>query len=712
MLTRNRRRQIARPPSPDSSPSSASQLPPDRSPAPAVAVASSSSDEYYSPPTSLTPVRRQGRRRPPSSLASSGQPASNRAPAPGGVVQRMRWTQRMNENVMRAYYGATGGGTNLTAYRSRTLSLFQALEPDFDVSAQRLSDQVRVIQRNRRLDDATLDRLRSEVRISPVVSAPSLTVVPVPGTPPTNLDGEHDDGAIAVSTQCNDLIRSSLEDVIREYRTSPPGLRPRVPRLPMHNKNKAIMGVLDSLLPTYFESSVDLTDTHSILYCAALTACRVANVAIRPNNNATRPKPAVPAWQCRIEQRIAGADTHCKIKILQRGEPVSRSNRLIPKWLCWPHGLSPQYLKDLTGPSAGEAEQNGKAERENRTLFEAARTMMYAKGLPKKLWAEAVQTAAYVLNRTSKSNEPGKTPFETWTMKFEMQNLTNAETVLRIIKSLGSNAQGVDGISLDMIALTLPTTLKAITDIINRSITTRTFPELWRCAIVRPIPKNSNPASAKDLRPISILPCLSKILERVVYSQVIDYLEVNRVLPDLQSGFRQGRGTATALADVVGNILEARDRGEGTILALLDFSRAFDAIDTTLLLSKLAFYGFDNNAVEWFKSYLSGRSQYVEMHKEDGSRVSSSSLHVSRGVPQGSILGPLLYILYSADITKSFVNCKYHMYADDIQLYMSFKADETSLAVQKINEDLHRVVEPSEFNFVSGPCIGCQGRED
>lgn len=240
-----------------------------------------------------------------------------------------------------------------------------------------------------------------------------------------------------------------------------------------------------------------------------------------------------------------------------------------------------------------------------------------------------------------------------------------------------------------MLCLTLPTTLQVITDIINRSISTHTFPELWRCAIVRPIPKTNNPINTKDLRPISILPCLSKILERVVYSQVVEYLEANNILPDLQSGFRQGRGTATALADVVGNILKARDRGEGTILVLLDFSRAFDAINTTLLLSKLSFYGFDSDTVEWFKSYLSGRSQLVELHRDNGSTLASPPLHVSRGVPQGSILGPLLFILYSADITKSFFNCRYHMYADDIQLYLSLKADEASSAVQKINDDLY-----------------------
>ena len=155
-----------------------------------------------------------------------------------------------------------------------------------------------------------------------------------------------------------------------------------------------------------------------------------------------------------------------------------------------------------------------------------------------------------------------------------------------------------------MLTLTLPQSLAAITAIVNRSITTGTFPDLWRKAIVRPLPKKSNPQSYKDLRPISILPCLSKVLERVIYLQVTEFLETNEVLPDLQSGFRKGRGTTTALADIVGNILEARDRGEGSILTLLDFSRVFDSINVPLLLSKLSYYGFDSETVAWFDSYL------------------------------------------------------------------------------------------------------------
>lgn len=281
--------------------------------------------------------------------------------------------------------------------------------------------------------------------------------------------------------------------------------------------------------------------------------------------------------------------------------------------------------------------------------------------------------------------------------QFELRNVSEEE-ISKIIKSIGTNAKGIDGVSLDMIVLTLPTTLQAITAIVNKSIDTHTFPDLWKCAIVRPLPKISNPSTFKDLRPVSILPCLSKVLERVVYNQMLEYLEANNMLPDLQSGFRKGRGTATALSDVVGNILEARDRGEGTILTLLDFTRAFDAINTTLLLSKLAYYGFTTETIQWFASYLQNRSQLVEIQKEDGSKISSPPRRVPRGVPQGSILGPLLYILYSADIIKSFQHCRYHMYADDIQLYITFKPADTLEAVAKMNDDLERVMLWSDNN--------------
>lgn len=267
-----------------------------------------------------------------------------------------------------------------------------------------------------------------------------------------------------------------------------------------------------------------------------------------------------------------------------------------------------------------------------------------------------------------------------------------SETVVsNIIRKIKTNAQGVDGITINMILLTLPRTLKAITAIVNRSIETGVFPQQWKIAIVRPVPKTKHPNEYKDLRPISILPCLSKIVERAICMQMTDFLELNKILPQKQSGFRKRHSTSTALLDVVDDILVAQDSGESTILVLLDYSRAFDTINPTILLAKLAYYGFDSLSLKWFTSYLTERIQYVETRHEDGSVSSSTKSLVPRGVPQGSILGPLLFILYTADIVDNIINCKYHLYADDLQLYISFKPEATPFAVAKLNEDLNRV---------------------
>lgn len=261
-------------------------------------------------------------------------------------------------------------------------------------------------------------------------------------------------------------------------------------------------------------------------------------------------------------------------------------------------------------------------------------------------------------------------------------------TLQKIIRSLKSNAEGCDEMSLNMFLMTLPDSVNLILTILNMSIETSTFPDAWKLAIVRPLPKNSNPTELKDLRPISILPCISKILEKAVCMQLTEFLESNNILPELQSGFRKKRGTVTALLDVVDNIICAQDEGLCTVLVLLDFSRAFDSINTQLLISKMNYYGFDQKALQWFDSYLNNRYQYVKTNRNDGSYLTSSQLPVKRGVPQGSILGPILFILYSADIVAQVKHCKVHIYADDTQIYISCKPSEIDLAVTKLNEDL------------------------
>jgi hypothetical protein len=270
--------------------------------------------------------------------------------------------------------------------------------------------------------------------------------------------------------------------------------------------------------------------------------------------------------------------------------------------------------------------------------------------------------------------------------------------VARLLLCTKSNAMGHDEITFDMILMTLPRTLAIITHLINSSIETSEVPTAWKIAIVRPIPKISDPKEFSDLRPISILPYLSKILEKVIYEQVSKYLECNNILPEMQSGFRKKRGTATALIDVIDEVLAAQDDGRGTIMVLLDYSRAFDCINVPLLLSKLHYYGFDEKSIRWFRSYFEHRRQIVKLSQKDGSDLLSVPVGVTRGVPQGSILGPLLFILYSADIINCIKFCKYQLYADDLQVYISFHPEDTVSGVVMLNEDLKRLSEWSASN--------------
>lgn len=164
---------------------------------------------------------------------------------------------------------------------------------------------------------------------------------------------------------------------------------------------------------------------------------------------------------------------------------------------------------------------------------------------------------------------------------------------------------------------------------------------------------------------MSILPTLSKILERVVFDQMERYLSQNNLLYDLQSGFRSAYSTDTCLSHLCDYIRQESEKGNYTGMVLLDLQKAFDTVDHSILLSKLQCMGFGQASLQWFKSYLSNRSQICDY---DG--VLSEPLQISCGVPQGSILGPLLFLIYVNDMPAA-VKCKVILYADDSSLLVS-----------------------------------------
>lgn len=257
--------------------------------------------------------------------------------------------------------------------------------------------------------------------------------------------------------------------------------------------------------------------------------------------------------------------------------------------------------------------------------------------------------------------------------------------IRKIILSITSKAVGTDEISRAMLLPILDELLPIVSHIINYSLEVGCFPQSWKNAFVIPLPKINNPITPSEFRPISILPFLSKVLERVVHSQLNSYLLQHSLLNSFQSGFRPCHSTSTALVKVTDDIRHAMDNKHLTILTLLDFSNAFNSVDFDILMAILRSLNMSQSALGWFDTYLRGRQQRVRIENEF-----SNWCNLVAGVPQGGVLSPLLFSVFINTIVLVLL-CLYHLYADDLQLYRHFLLADLLPTVDLVNSDLDAV---------------------
>ncbi|CAH2242789.1 jg24153, partial [Pararge aegeria aegeria] len=239
---------------------------------------------------------------------------------------------------------------------------------------------------------------------------------------------------------------------------------------------------------------------------------------------------------------------------------------------------------------------------------------------------------------------------------------TDELEILKIISNLKTrSAAGIDTITNELLKTCKLVLASPITFICNLSLSSGVVPDTFKIANVCPIPKDGDPTDVSNYRPISLLSCISKIVERVVNKRLLDYLESRNLLSENQYGFRAIRSTEDAVTELTNFVSAKLDQGNRCIGVFLDLAKAFDTLSRKILIKKLEALGIRGTPLQWFQSYLTGRKQKVTVDN-----LSSKIAEVNFGVPQGSVLGPTLFLVYINDLCSLNVRqAKFFTFADD-----------------------------------------------
>jgi hypothetical protein len=254
----------------------------------------------------------------------------------------------------------------------------------------------------------------------------------------------------------------------------------------------------------------------------------------------------------------------------------------------------------------------------------------------------------------------------------------SSNDILRIVNRLSpSKATGLDKIQVRILKLSAQPIATSLTYLFNFSLSSGVFPDDWKIARVCPIHKKGKKSDPGNYRSVSVLPVISKIMERIAHDQMYSYLYDNELLCPQQSGFKKGHSCQTSLHRMTEYVFSELHKGNVVGLVALDLKKAFDTVNHSILLSKMKLYGIGRKELAWFMSYLNNRQQVCCLDA-----CSSDPLTIDCGVPQGSILGPLLFILYVNDLPQCFSECQVNIYADDTAFYIAKRT------VTEINEAL------------------------
>ncbi|CAK1593322.1 unnamed protein product [Parnassius mnemosyne] len=642
----------------------------------------------------------------------------------------MRWTKELNISVMRAYYKATKGGTNLTSYRPKMLSEFQQLQPNLtNLTAQRLSDQVRVILSRKILDDRLLEQLCSEYSTSSINSIPDSQRT-LPGESDdlnvnnsnhniniTNLNNEKVEQNcfdIDVSSQDSEYIRRTFECSLLEYKNTPIENRAKLPKLPNNKKTILTVASMNVLCKDYFEKSNSILETMSLLYCCAHAVCMIMKIPIISLQNFMK-NNTEPKWKQRIQKRI---DNTRKIigklisyqtgnrrkKIITLVNQISNENNIshldphFPDKITEYIDTQKQKLKAWANRIRRYSERS-KRYFQNRT-FESNQKWVY------RSWENTTTNSCThgspslieCLNfwKNMWSNEVSHNEGE-WIRATERKfsNLANmgsisitAEDVYSITRRLHNwKSPGPDGIHNFWLKWITSSHVRLAAQI-QEAIECCELPRLLTTGITHLLYKNGNTTEPKNYRPITCLSTVYKLITAILNNKIYKHLENNNILSTAQNGCRKGsRGCKELLLIDTAICRQVFRNRKNMSAAWVDYKKAYDSVPHSWLKRVLEIYKIDDKICK-FLSKLMG--QWNTILNLPGKWQSSSidSINIKRGIFQGDSLSPTWFCLalnpLSTVIEESGLGFRFRkenspishlLYMDDLKLFTSKESE-------------------------------------